>query len=399
MKKYLFKGFAFATALLMCSCLGGKLETIVIEDPSTGIPDDALATPNPTVTDITAYIPNFTATIDEMNGVPIIRLDMTGVKSIDGTDWLKLYGTGDPKQNIWVEVDNVPKGIDVYNNADKDRGKAILTDIVFTVDNSGSMKEEANAVARDIVSWATLLSNSGLNARFGCVGYGYYVGYEYNYLKNSYGVEGALNLTTKDELDAYLNRSGSTGVERTFGYAGSDGESLKAIAAEDRYSKAGGENGVQAIRFADENFDFRPGANRIYVNFTDDAIYWGGNKDISISYMASQDTWPTTKGTIHSVISNTESKIKSRAQNVGNADLPWLLSEYTGGTTLFAESDFSGVTLESLPVTGAIENSYIIRFGNVDDLLDGKKHKIHITIRSLDSTVQADKTFNVAFSK
>ena len=32
---------------------------------------------------------------------------------------------------------------------------------------------------------------------------------------------------------------------------------------------------------------------------------------------------------------------------------------------------FSGVTLNSLPVTGAMQNSYIIRFTNVSEFMDG----------------------------
>ena len=68
--------------LTVCSCLGYEKETIVIEEPSTGIPDDALATPNPSVTDITAYIPNFNATVDYIGSLidEICRL----TEEIDG---------------------------------------------------------------------------------------------------------------------------------------------------------------------------------------------------------------------------------------------------------------------------------------------------------------------------
>ena len=363
--------------LTVCSCLGYEKETIVIEEPSTGIPDDALATPNPSVTDITAYIPNFNATVDYINGVPIIRLDMTGIRKHDGSDWLKLYGTSDPNQNIWIEVDDVPKGIDVYNNADSQHDKTILTDIVFAVDNSGSMSEEADALARDIVSWSSLLSKSGLKARFGIVGYDGLI-------------TGAINLTDTETLKNYLNYG--SGTSRTAHFDGSDASTLQSKAST-YYAGSGSECGVAAIRFANDAFSFRSGANRIYVNFTDEPNQPCSKTQWSVRFFQSQDNWPASYGTVHTVYSD-----DSFTNEWNRYEHPWLISEYTGGTTIYAPDDFSGVTLESLPVTGAMENSYIIRFANVEELLDGKTHKVHITIRSKDGTVKADKVFYLVFS-
>jgi len=377
MKQYILKGFAFALALLMCSCLRDKLETIVIEEAFTGIPNDALASPNPSITDINAYVPNFNAFIDYINGIPIIRIDMTGVRGQGGTDWLRLYGTSDPNQNIWVEVDDVPKGIDVYNNADNQDDKTIMTDIVFAVDNSGSMSEEADALARDIVSWSTQLSKSGLNVRYGVVGY-------------DGEITGAINLTSVDALTNYLNVG--SGITRTAHFDGSDASTLKSKSSS-YYSRLSYECGVAAIRFANDVFSFRSGANRIYVNFTDEPNQPNYLSKWSVRFFESQDNWPASNGAVHTVYSGDNFTNKWN-QN----EHPWLISDYTGGTTLTAPSDFSGVTLEGLPVTGAMENSYIIRFANVDDLLDGKTHKVHITIRSKDGTVKADKVFYIVFS-
>ena len=208
MKKILIKGivytFAFMAMVSLYSCLNDDEETIVIETPSTGIPDDSQADPNPTVTNVTTYVPNIQTIVDYINGIPIIRIDMTGVKNPEGIDWLRLYGTGDPNQNIWVEVDGKPKGIDVYNNADNNKDKVIKTDVVFTVDNSGSMDQEADAIARDILAWSQLLSNSGLNAKFGVVGYGGYI-------------DGAINLTDVGTLSEYLNSGSGTNRTQHFG--------------------------------------------------------------------------------------------------------------------------------------------------------------------------------------
>ena len=385
MRNRIFKGIAYALLIAavtsLSSCLKSDEETIVIETPSTGIPDDSQATPNPDVVNTTTNIPNINTTSDYVNGTPIIRVDMTGVKNPDGTEWIRLYGTGDPNQNVWLEVDDRPKGFDVYNNADSNHDKAIMTDIVFTVDNSGSMSEEADAIARDIVSWSTLLSNSGLNARFGVVGYGGYV-------------DGAIDLTTVTNMSDYLNAK--TGVSRTIQFGGDNADQLQTYAnnfPKTANSISSNECGSMGIQFANEYFSFRNGANRIYVNFTDEPNQPNGKTEFSVKFFENQENWPAANGTVHTVYSSN----KFSGNNWNYEEQPWLISEYTGGTTIFSPSNFSGVTLESLPVTGAMENSYIIRFANVSELLDEKPHKIHITICSKDNTIRGDKTFNVTF--
>ena len=75
------------------------------------------------------------------------------------------------------------------------------------------------------------------------------------------------------------------------------------------------------------------------------------------------------------------------------------ISEYTGGTVLYASSDFSGVTLTSLPVTGAMQNSYVIRFTNVGEFMDGQAHEVRITILSADGRTRAERTFYIVFGE
>lgn len=385
MKKYIFPAMAVACMLsasaVFTACMNNDEETIILESPHTGIPDDSQATKNPTVVNPTTMVPNIQTTLDEINGIPVIRVDMTGIKNTEGVDWLRLFGTGQNGQNVWVEVDGKPKGILVYNNSDDIDEKAIKTDVVFTVDNSGSMTEEADAIARDIVSWAQLLTNSHLDVNFGVVGYGGYV-------------SGAINITSVTALSDFLNEK--SGVKRTMHFGGTDASQLTSYASSfKRTSKDVSDNecGAMAILFADQYFSFRPGANRIYVNFTDEPNQPNNYSGYSVRFFDSQENWPASKGTVHTVFS--EKKFTYNTWN--REEQPWLISEYTGGTTLFTSSSFNGVTLESLPVTGAMENSYIIRFTNIEELLDGAAHQVHITIVSDDNSVKADKTFSVVF--
>lgn len=337
----------------------------VAEGEESDIPSDDLATPNPEIENANTTIPNIQISADGR----IITIDMTGVQDPNG-GWMELYGTGSPYQNIWVTVDEKPKGILVINN-DENSTETRTVDLVFLVDNSGSMSEESDLLAEEIVEWATSLSQQNLDICFGCVGY-------------ESGINGALNLTGLTEISAYLNRS--TGTSRTKGYSGDDASSLQYAARS--YQDGDDECGAEALHFADENFSFRSGANRIYVNFTDEPNQPGSKSENSVEYFKDQSNWNTSQGTVHTVYSG--------SHNYTN-EAPWLLSEYTGGTTLYANSDFTGVSLEDLPVTGALTNSYIIKFLDTSDLEDGT-HTIVVTIMSQDGSVQAEKTFeNVTF--
>ncbi len=383
MRKTIFNSLMLAGLMLapmaMTSCLNSDDETIILEVVNTGIPDDSQATPNPTVPYPNAVVPNIQTTLDNSGGVPVIRIDMTGI-SDENYNWLRLYGTGSPDQNVWVEVDGKAKGILVINNED-DGSHAIKTDVIFTVDNSGSMSEEANAIARDIKEWATQLANSGLDVRFGIVGYGGYI-------------DGAIDMTTVSELSNYLDAA--SGTSRTKQFGGSNASTLKNYAnAFPRTSSSvdGAECGAMAIEFADRYFSFRPGANRIYVNFTDEPNQPNHNEDYSVEFFKEQSNWPAAKGTVHTVFSASQFTYN----NILTKEQPWLISDYTGGTTIFTSSSFTGVTLSSLPVTGAMQHSYIIRFANVAELLDGRAHLVHITVVSRDGNVRADKTFTAVF--
>lgn len=128
--------------------------------------------------------------------------------------------------------------------------------------------------------------------------------------------------------------------------------------------------------------------NRIYVNFTDEPNQPGGYTRNSVEFFKDQANWNTAQGTVHTVYSG--------SHNYTN-EAPWLLSEYTGGTTLYASSTFTGVSLSDLPVTGAMTNSYIIKFLDTSDLTDGT-HTVVVTILSKDGSVRAEKIFvNVKF--
>ena len=367
------------------------------------IPSDDEAKPNPPLNDedLNTVIPNFNYKIEEENGWAIIRLDMTGVKDPYTNDWVELYGTKDPRQNVFVSLDGVPKGFTI-TKVDNDKKSAV--DIVFLVDNSTSMDAEADAIARDIIEWSQELSKS-LDVSFGCVGYGGFV-------------SGAINLTSAEKMEAWLNKS--TGIMRTRGFADETEEkanALQAAAATSEYRVSGAENksysrrsdpdycecGVLALRFANDKFSFRPGANRIYVNLTDEPNQPRGKSDLYSTKWV-KDNWTPTMGTIHTVWTRHASDVNLK-DNIGN-EYPWDLSVYTDGTMFFTNSNFKDINgntvhLSDLPVSGAMLNSYIIRFSNVAGVFDGQPHVVWITVQSEspNGEILADKKYQVTFNK
>ncbi len=378
--KYISMIALAASLLTVTSCLDSNDETIALTSGNrTDIPSDSYADPNPIIVGTpTATLPNIQySTVDE-DGTAVFRIDMTGVRDRNTLEWLRLYGTGDRRQNVWLEVDGTPKGIKVYNTADEAEGRDVPVDLVFLVDNSGSMSEEADAIARDISDWATRLNAGRLDINFGCVGY-------------DGAITGALNVTTSDNLSKYLNRTGSSGTNRTVGFEGSGYDVDRFKSSRSRYRTGGdsdNECGMAALRFATDLFSFRQGANRIFVNFTDEPNQPSGKQQFSVESLLTD--WDTSMGTIHTVFSGGYDT--AREPN-------YLMSEYTGGTVLNVDSSFQGVTLDDLPVTGAMQNSYIIRLTNIGQYIDGQPHKVHITVLSSDKSVQVERVYNVIFTK
>lgn len=350
-----------------------------------GIPADTEADPNPTLPDApNTNVANINYVVETAsNGNKVIRFDLTGIQSPENpTEWLRLYGTNTSEQNIWISIDDLPKGFTIENTIDSEE-QVSAVDLVFLVDNSGSMGEEADAVAKEILDWSKMLSKT-LDMRFGCVGYDY-----------DGEVNGAINMCGINEIDAFLNRPNKYGIDRTMGFEGPDKDVLaKEYARYRTGSWTADECGVSSLRYADDLFNFRKNTNRVYVNFTDEPNYPQGHEPMSTQWVKDPNNWPTTKGTIHTVYSSTYVNWTERPLW---EEYPWNLSAYTGGTEIKTNSSFSGVSLSTLPITGALQNSYIIKFTNVESLFDGQPHKIKITILSPNGTVRAEKEYVVTF--
>ena len=370
-----------------------------------GIPLSDKATPAPAVPSTgNINIPNFGVSNQFENGYDVVNMTFPGIQ-IDPTSWLKLYGTSTPKQNIWLTIDGIPQAFSVYNINDGDTPYiedkchcsfipeyANLMDIVFLVDNSTSMDDESEAVARDIIQWSNELSTT-LDVQFGCVGF-------------DDGVVGAIDLTDAEELEDYLNRA--TGIARTQGFGGANASVLSGLASSYLSNNPtptitgwGPECGMAALHFAADNFSWRIGASRVYIYITDE-----GNQHPSVdTYNCTNwlvSNWGSSDGTIHVVWSGSvDASGLSLIYSPGGSwvvDRPEDMSTITGGTVLYTNGSWSGVSLSSLPVSGALLNSFVLSFVNLNpDVLDGNPHSVTITILNDDGTVYAERTWSCTF--
>ena len=224
-----------------------------------------------------------------------------------------------------------------------------------------------------------------MDVQFGCVGI------------DHRSVNGALNITDVESLHNYLQRS--TGTNRTVGFDGPDKNELSTAAQQ--YTTAGGECGGIMLHFADENFAFRQGSNRIYVHFTDEPNQPGGHAEWSVETVNPESeyyNWNVNKGTIHTIFSDLNGYSEDGYNwTLLQREKPWLFSIYTGGTNIRTDASFTDVSLDDLPVTGAITNSYILRLNLTEDMLSGT-HTVKITILTKDGAVKGEQIYeNVTF--
>ncbi len=80
------------------------------------------------------------------------------------------------------------------------------------------------------------------------------------------------------------------------------------------------------------------------------------------------------KATVHTVYSRDTSYYSYSSTD----ERPWRMSECTGGTVKFINESATGLDLSTLPVTGALTNSYLVEYFNPDTQF--KQHTVVIIV-------------------
>jgi hypothetical protein len=279
-----------------------------------------------------------------------------------------------PGSSLWITEDNLLKGVKLTSAGS---GSVLNADVVFVVDNSGSMGEEADSIASKIIAFANYLQSSGLSVRVGCVGHGY---------NSDQMVYGAINLTDAQALSSYLNRY--TGLMRTYGFSGSDSAKLAGAASAAFNSYSGGENSVIGISYADSLFSWRAGANRVYVIFTDEPTQPGGLQQWSTDGLIGR--WSGAKGTIHTVYSSDTTSSWSALYY----ERPWDLSRRTGGTYKVIPYNAAGLDLTTLPVTGALATSVLLEYLTSNP---NGTHNVVVTVKAASGADGKKEYLNIAY--
>jgi hypothetical protein len=348
------KLFLFISFLLLIFLFACNSEENPVGEGDTDIPADpsGVTVPTPVINNIQPTS-NFAKSGDNPNRV---LMNITGIVNPVTNQPIQFnYDASNPAgSNIFVTEDNVVKGLKVSKVG---TGTILQADVVFTVDNSGSMNEESDSVAAGIIKFANFLQSSGLDVKFGIVGYDVFG-----------SISGAINFTDAATLEAYLNRNQFGGTSRTVGFAGPDSAALETKAM--NYGGSGGENGVEAVLFADSNFTWRSTAQSVFINFTDEPTQSNGI------------VWNTAhmcgaiagSATVHTVFSN-----DSTAYSWSDTrERPWDMSACTGGTVKFIDANATGLDLSDLPVAGALANSYLVEFLSADGNV---AHNVEITVK------------------
>jgi von Willebrand factor type A domain len=333
MRKLLFVIMLVFTSLVYFSCDTAENP----EDQNTDIPADptGVTVPTPTKNNVLPSA-SFTTTGSR------VKLNLLGLIDPTTNQPLTLtYNAGSPQSsNIFVQEDGIVQGLKVTKVG---TGNILTADVVFLVDNSGSMGQEADSVAASIIEFANFLQASGLNVKFAIVGYDSYP-------------NGGINFTNAQTLSTYLNRQ--VGTSRTDYFTGADSAALTLRAY--NFGYAGGENGVIAAIFADSVYAWRSGAQRVFINFTDeptqnqDGITWSNAQGCSLL---------SGKATVHTVFSGDTTYYNSTYWTIYDEE-PAALSRCLGGTIKYIPEDATGLSLKDLPVAGALANSYDLHFNS-----------------------------------
>jgi hypothetical protein len=351
-------------------------ESVIPADPGTSVPTT-------TVNNLSSSIANPAFNTSGST----VTMVLSGIKDPKTGSFIKFAGTGSG-QNIWIEEDGVNKGLLVQSaaSAKKSTSSGVPADIVFVVDNSGSMYEEADSIASQISSFGKYLQDNGLDVKVACVGY------DEEGLPN-----GALNFTTVANLKKYLNRTDIYyGTDRTVGFSGTDSATLEQKAEAMIYD--GSENAIPSIMFSDANFSWRSGAIKIYISFTDEPIqpsFYGSSQLYDLAHFYS--SWTSSKGTVHSVFSLDDwngtdpDTANVYTWNTTTDVRPWKLAEYTGGSIMFFHSDGSDLDLTKIQVTEALANTYVLKFNSAS--ISGT-HDLKIVVKTINNASDGLKQLN-----
>jgi len=249
-------------------------------------------------------------------------------------------------------------------------------DMVFILDNTGSMAGRINAVKDNIVAFTATLEAAGTDARFGIVSFG-----------DSTSESSSLDLPATAEAV-------STWLTALSGVVGGDAE----------------ENPLTAIMTAFDDFSWRSGAQKVFIVITDNPCHQLGDGDGYTAYTAAAvELALSGQATVYSISPKLDANSDS---GVLYGDVRWLadgygwlagvsaetygvVKPYTGTGGRWIELPSSGnIDLTSLGIAASVTGGYTIRFSYT---FTGGTWYIHILVDT-DSDGTFDSEYLIDFA-
>ncbi len=213
-------------------------------------------------------------------------------------------------------------------------------DIVFIMDNSGSMGPEQAAVAANVESFVTELENSGFDYQLGLTRFG-------------------------------QNEPGSTNGQPIYHNNAawySDASEFVDVWNDVNIAFGGTEPSWQAMYFSASEFSFRPAAQKIFIHITDEAMV-GSNLTTSTiqDKQLVIDRFVNTGVTCYVLVE----------QGAIFDDQFGTIATATGGRQYDIEDSFNDILQD---IGEQIENTYTIRYTPTDPRFDGKERGVEIRV-------------------
>ena len=242
------------------------------------------------------------------------------------------FGVGFPglAQSNFQVYENDILQTDYFELTPSDTGAGVrLTDIVFLMDNSGSMSGEINAVSNNVIDFVNNLASSGVNFALGLCRYG--------------GSENGGNPIIEDN-----------------GILTTDANYFKNDVWARNHANGSHEPGYYAITQSSASFSFRPGAQKVFIIITDETPNQGGatlNDALSACINNSITLFALTK-----------SKLYSTFEPITSA---------TNGAYFDIYSNFDDILSY---ISSQVTNTYLVRYKSSNPLFDGTVRNVEVVV-------------------
>lgn len=135
------------------------------------------------------------------------------------------------------------------------------------------------------------------------------------------------------------------------------------------------------------------------LNFTDEPNQPNNIRDYSLTWFENTSNWPTEKGVIHTVYSaKGTTSADGFTEELYKKESYRRLEKATGGQFQQTDSKLTGLNMELLDVTTALDKTEEIWVELPENIVNGMSHNVRITYISADKTAVGQTTYSVKFS-